>query len=82
MPGSHRWDSAASLLSDRVPRRQELAIGWVFASPASGATLVGWKLLLKGIPFSCDLYMPWAQNINIVIFTFIVKYTLLPLFVG
>ena len=27
------------------------------ASPASGATLVGWKLLLKGIPFSCGLYM-------------------------
>lgn len=27
------------------------------ATPASGATLVGWKLLLKGIPFSCGVYM-------------------------
>lgn len=56
MPGSHRWDSAVSLLSDRVPLCQELAMGWVFASPVSEATLVGWKLLLKGVPFSCGWY--------------------------
>ena len=62
------------------------------AKPASGATLVGWKLLLKGIPFSCGVYMHLGteckHDFHIYIvnvkcdFTFIVKYTLLPLFVG